>query len=176
MISAGAGQVRPESWLGQPMKMTDFLSPDRVIADLRVSDKRRLLDELALRSAKAAQLGSEVIAEALATRERLGSTGMGAGVAIPHARLPSLAEPIGFFARLRAPVEFDAVDGRPVDLVFLLLLPFRAGGDPLNALACVARRLRDEQAAVALRGARDARGLYALLTAENRQALNTSAS
>ncbi len=95
-------------------------------------------------------------------------------MAIPHARLSALGEPIGLFARLKAAVEFEAVDGRPVDLVFLLLLPAPERGDHLNALACVARRLRDEKASAALRGARDAPGAYAVLVGEERPVCETS--
>ena len=158
------------------MTIIDLLTPDRVILDLRVSDKRRLLDELARRCAKSAHLDSTVILEALLAREQLGSTGMGGGIAIPHARFSSLAQPVGFFARLKAPVEFDAIDGRRVDLVFLLLLPAQGQGDHLSCLACVARRLRNEQATAALRRARDALGLYETLTTGDRQESETPPS
>ena len=147
------------------MTISDLLTPDDVILDLRAADKRRLLEELAQRAARPAHIDSLVILEALRARETLGSTGMGAGIAIPHARLASLSRPIGLFARLRPLVEFDAIDGQRIDLVFLLLLPSQAQGEHLNALACVARRLRDEATTAALRAARAPHKLYAILAA-----------
>ena len=146
------------------MTVADLLAPDRVVLDLRVPDKRRLIDELARRAAAAAEVPAEAIAEALAAREELGSTGMGAGIAIPHARLADAARPVGLFARLRPALDFDAIDGRKVDLVFLLLLPARAPGDHLDVLACVARRLRDAEVKAALRRVGDAEAAHALLT------------
>ena len=148
------------------MNIGGILAPEDVILDLRVPDKRRLVDELARRSAQSAGVEPPVIAEVLNVRERLGSTGMGAGIAIPHAGLPSLTRPLGFFARLRPPVDFDAIDGQRVDLVFLLLLPAEARGEHLNALACVARKLRDDAVKAALRKAFVADQLYAALTRE----------
>lgn len=147
------------------MNVIDILTPEGVVLDLRAPDKRRLIDELARRVAAPAGVEAAVIAEILATRERLGSTGLGSGIAIPHARLPSVVRPLGLFARLRPPVEFDAIDGQRVDLVFLLLLPARAEGEHLNALACVARRLRDDRVRAALRSAQDPGGVYAVLAA-----------
>ena len=141
----------------------DLLTPDNVVLDLRVADKRRLLEELARRSAKPAHIDAPVIFEALNARETLGSTGMGAGIALPHARLASLSRPIGVFARLRPLVAFDAIDGQRVDLVFLLLLPSELQGEHLNTLACVARRLRDDLTRAALRAARTAEELHAIL-------------
>ncbi len=146
------------------MTIGDLVTPDHVVLDLRAADKRRLIDDLARRAAAAAGIEAAVIAEALSARERLGSTGMGSGIAIPHARLPALQRPLGFLARLRPALDFEAIDGQRVDLVVLLLLPAQAQGDHLNALACVARRLRSEPVAAALRRAADAAGLYAALT------------
>ena len=146
------------------MSVGDFLAPAHVVLDLRAPDKRRLLDELAARAADATGTAAPVIAEALNGREALGSTGLGAGIAIPHARLPGLARATGIFARLRSPVEFDSIDGRRVDLVFLLLLPAAARGEHLNALACVARRLGADPVRAALRRCRDAETAYAVLT------------
>ena len=146
------------------MTVADLLAPGQVVLDLRVPDKRRLIDELARRAAAAAEVPAEAIAEALAAREELGSTGMGAGIAIPHARLAGAARPVGLFARLRPALDFDAIDGRKVDLVFLLLLPARAPGDHLDVLACVARRLRDAEVKAALRRVGDAEAAHALLT------------
>ena len=146
------------------MIITDILDPESVVLDLRAPDKRRVLDELARRSSALTGLEPGAIVEALSKRERLGSTGMGSGIAIPHARLASLARPVGLFARLRPPVEFDAIDGEKVDLVFLLLMPAQAQGEHLNALACVARKLRDEQVRAGLRRAHVAEQLYGILT------------
>lgn len=146
------------------MTIGDILAPAHVLLDLRAPDKRRLIEELARRAAEATGLPATAIAEALAGREALGSTGMGAGIAIPHARLPALAKPFGTFARLRSPLEFDAIDGQRVDLVFLLLLPADALGDHLDALARVARRLRAEPVRAALRKSRDGALTYAILT------------
>jgi len=159
------------------MTIGDLLTPDRVILDLRAPDKRRLLDELARRVAGPAQIDPTVISEALRTREQLGTTGVGSGIAIPHARLSPLVRPIGLFARLRPPVDFEAIDDRRVDLAFLLLLPAQAQGDHLNALACVARRLRTEKVTDALRKARDAESLHGILTAgTDRQTSDPDAS
>ena len=146
------------------MILDGILAPDGVIHGLRVSGKAALLDALDGRAAGALDLDADGIRAALVRREGLGSTGIGGGVALPHARLDAVRRPYGLLARLRDPVDFDAVDERPVDLVFLLLLPAGCGGEPLNALACVARRLRDPEMAAALRGARDATGLHALVS------------
>lgn len=153
------------------MNVADILAPEDVVLDLRAPDKRRLIEELARRAAALAGLEPAGLAEALMLREGLGSTGMGSGIAIPHARLPSVARPRGLFARLRPAVDFDAIDGERVDLVFLLLLPAQAQvqaqvpgqGDQLNALACVARRLRAEGVKAALRRAHVAEQLFAAL-------------
>ncbi len=146
------------------MTIDDLISPEQVVLDLRAPDKARLIEALARRIAGVAGIGAEVVAEALGGRERLGSTGMGSGIALPHARLAPVARPVGLFARLRAPIDFDAIDGRKVDLVFTLLLPAEARADHLNALACVARRLRAEEVRAALRKCHDAPAAYAILT------------
>ncbi len=145
------------------MTIGDFLSREDVVLDLRVPDKRRLLEELAQRAATSARIDAQMIVEALKVRETLGSTGMGGGIAIPHARFALLARPIGVFARLRPLVAFDAIDGQRIDLVFLLLLPTDDYGEHLNALACVARRLRDDATTAALRAARSPDELHAIL-------------
>ena len=146
------------------MKIADILRPEDVILDLRAADKPRVLEDLARRSAELAGVEASAISEVLNARERLGSTGMGAGIAIPHARLPSLMRPMGLFARLRQPVEFDAIDAQRVDLVFLLLLPPQAHAEHLNALACVARKLRDDQVKAELRKAHVSDQIYTILT------------
>jgi PTS system nitrogen regulatory IIA component len=118
-------------------------------------------------SAKAAKLTGQnerVIFETLLQREKLGSTGVGNGIAIPHGKLPKLERLFGLFARLDRPVDFEALDGQPVDLIFLLLAPEGAGADHLKALARVARLLRDQDIARKLRESRDAEALFAVLT------------
>lgn len=147
------------------MTIDDILAPADVVHGLRASGKTALLDGLARRAARSLDLDAGTILDALVRREGLGSTGVGDGVSLPHARLETVRKPFGLLARLRDPLDFDAVDERPVDLVFLLLLPIGDGGENLNALACVARKLRDPDSAKALRGARDAASLYALVSA-----------
>lgn len=138
-----------------------ILSPDDVVHALRTEGKRACLNDLSRRAARALELDASAILTALLKREDLGSTGVGDGIALPHARLDGFRRPFGLLTSLHRPVDFDAVDDRPVDLVFLLLLPMDAHGAQLNALACVARRLRDPNVAAAMRGARDAAALYA---------------
>ncbi len=149
------------------MTIDDILAPADVIHGLRASDKTVLLGDLAKRAAQLLDLDAGAVFGALVRREDLGSTGVGDGVALPHARLEMVRKPFGLLARLRDPIDFDAVDERPVDLVFLLLLPTDEAGQHLNALACVARKLRNPDTAVALRRARDAAGLYALVSAQS---------
>lgn len=146
------------------MTLDEFLAPADVVHGLRVANKKGLLKELAYLSSLTLNLYPDDVLGALARREDLGSTGVGDGVALPHARLEAVRRPFGLLARLREPVAFEAVDERPVDLVFLLLLPAGAQSEHLNALACVARKLRDPETSGALRGARDATALYSLLT------------
>lgn len=143
------------------MKVEEILSPDDVVHALRTDGKRACLDELSRRAARSLGLDADAILTALLKREDLGSTGVGDGLALPHARLEGLRRPFGLLASLRAPLDYEAVDERPVDLAFLLLLPADAQGAQLNALACVARRLRDPAVAAAMRAARDAGSLYA---------------
>jgi PTS system nitrogen regulatory IIA component len=147
------------------MKIEELLTPGSVV-ELKASDKRDVITALARRAASVLALDASAVTKALLAREELGSTGMGQGFALPHARLAGVEKPFGIFARLGKPVDFDAVDGRPVDLVFLLLLPANAQHDQLNALACVARRLRDQETAERLRTTPDAAGLFRLLAAD----------
>ena len=144
------------------MQVKDFLLPRNVLTDVRGADKISVVRELARAAGAALEIPADAIASALLKREQLGSTGMGNGIAIPHARVAAVTHPFGLFARLKQPVEFDAVDGQPVDLVFVLLLP-AAEGD-INALACAARSLRDPDVLAALRNAKDGKALYRLLT------------
>jgi PTS system nitrogen regulatory IIA component len=147
------------------MKLTDLLKPDDVAIDVKAGSKPRLLAHLAQRASAATGLAEEVILEALHAREDLGSTGIGKGIALPHAMVKGLTKPFGSFARLLDPLDFNAIDGAPVDLVFLLLLPQPNGGSEKNALSCVARCLRAPEAQAALRAAEDADGIFAFLTA-----------
>ncbi|KQT79890.1 PTS sugar transporter subunit IIA [Methylobacterium sp. Leaf465] len=145
------------------MTVDDLLPADRVICGLRTAEKTALLDDLARRAALALGREAAPIRAALAARESLGSTGIGDGIALPHARLDGLDRPFGLLARLRDPLDFEAIDGCPVDLVALLLLPADPRDVSVTALACIARRLRDPDVAVALRTARDVPGLHAAL-------------
>ena len=148
------------------MKISDFLSSADVAIDGAFPDKQKLLSELSRKAGTKLDLPGERIFSELIKREDLGSTGVGGGVAIPHARLQQVAEPFGMFVRLKKPMEYDAIDGKPVDLVFLLLLPDSAGGEQPGALASAARKLRDQKVAAALRRARDSDELYRILTAD----------
>jgi nitrogen PTS system EIIA component len=145
------------------MKISDFLAPEDVIVDLRVQQKRQLIGELGERAA--VRLGSprEEIVTALLNRESLGSTGMGSGIAIPHARIDAAAKPLGVMARLQRPIAFDAIDDAPVDLVFLLLLPKSDNADSLAALALVSRKLRSAGDVARMRRAHDTVDLYNIL-------------
>jgi PTS system nitrogen regulatory IIA component len=142
------------------MEIKDFLTPTQAIVDVRVSDKSALLQELARRAAAQLNVPGDVIAGALLKREALGSTGTGSGVAIPHARLAGIDKPFGMLVRLAKPIDFDSIDSRPVDIVFLLLLPEKAQGAQLNALACAARALRDPEAVRDIRRALDPDAMY----------------
>ena len=145
------------------MKISDLLAPADVMIDVRVANKRALLEEFAARAAAGLGLPADRVAHYLLKREDLGSTGIGRGVAIPHARLPDLQRPCGLLAKLKAPVEFDAIDGQAVDVVFVLLLPAAAVQEALAALALVARTLRSPETLARLRAAKDAAGLYAAI-------------
>src|SRR5450631_330818 len=145
------------------MKIPDLLSPTDVMFDPRASNKRRLLQELAAKAAASLGLDVEQVAPYLLRREELGSTGIGRGVAIPHARLPDLQRPYGLLAKLKQGIEFDAIDGQAVDLVFVLLLPAAAEQEALAALALVARTLRSPETLARLRAAKDAARLYAVI-------------
>jgi len=146
------------------MKIETILTPGNAIADLRVADKGRLLQELAGRAATALGVPRERIEQALLNREVLGSTGVGGGVAIPHARLSELTHPLGLLARLKRPIEFDAIDQKPVDIVFLLLTPAAEQGEHLNALAAVARKLREPERQKEIRASEDNAALYLAMT------------
>jgi PTS system nitrogen regulatory IIA component len=145
------------------MEISDLITPRSVIAQLRVSNKRQLLQELARRAAALTEMPERAIYDVLTERERLGTTGIGMGIAIPHGKLAGLDRLYGVFARLERAIPFEAIDDQPVDLVFLLLAPEGAGADYLKALARVSRLLRDRPTCDKLRGTDNADALYALL-------------
>jgi len=147
--------------------MTDFsdlLRPDTVLTGLSVTSKKALFQQVGTIAAPLIGQDAKLIGDRLAAREKLGSTGFGGGVAIPHARLDELAAPVGLFVRLAQPIAFQAVDDLPVDLVFALLSPTNAGSEHLKALARVSRQLRDRAFLAKLRGAGSQDALYALFT------------
>ena len=146
--------------------LAEVIEPDHVFLRLRVADKARLLQELARRAAALLGIPAADIAAALVAREALGSTGIGAGIAVPHAQLPALTTTACFFAQLERPVDFAAIDGRPVDLAFLLLGPPQARAEHLALLAAGTRRLRDKAVAQALRAADSPEAARVLLIAE----------
>jgi nitrogen PTS system EIIA component len=146
------------------MLLSDFISPDSVVSSVKSKTKKQLLQDLSARAARLTGLQERDIFDVLLQRERLGSTGLGHGIAIPHGKLAGLKRIVGIFARLAEPIDFDAVDGAPVDIVFLLLAPEGAGADHLKALARISRLLREGSAVEKLRASRDAAALYAVLT------------
>ena len=146
------------------MKISDFLSPTNVMMDLRASQKRELLQELARKAAENLSLTADHISTELLKREELGSTGTGGGVAIPHARINGVEKPFGMAVRLRHLIDFDAIDGQPVDLVFVLLLPATTESGQLGALASVARKLSAPQAVVRMRQAKNPAELYSAIS------------
>jgi PTS system nitrogen regulatory IIA component len=146
------------------VEIADLLpGPDAVLASVKASGKKALVAELASRTAALYHLDERRLFDRLLERERLGSTGIGGGIAIPHGRMVGLPQPRGLFARLANPVDFDSIDERPVDIVFLLVAPEGAGADHLKALARVSRLLRDRSLVEKLRATESAEALYALL-------------
>jgi len=146
------------------MPLTDLLQPEAIFPTLRVNGKKQALQEMSERAAQVSGLSAREIFDALLQRERLGSTGVGDGIAIPHGKLAKCSRIFGIFARLERAIDFEALDGLPVDLIFLLIAPESAGADHLKALAMIARVLRDPNTATQLRASRDASALYSLLT------------
>ncbi len=142
------------------MKLNELIGPDRVIVDLRASDKAQLLRELSRQAASRTSLDSGAVLAALAAREALGSTGLGRGFALPHARVAGIEKLFGLFVRLSRPLDFESIDGHPVDLVFLLLIPAGAGNEHVAALAAIAREMRDEAVVKQVRKAGNAAALY----------------
>jgi len=158
------------------MNISDVLAPDAVIAALRVNGKKQLLQELASRAAQQTGIPERKIFESLNERERLGSTGVGQGIAIPHSRMADVKAITGVFVRLDTPIDYDSVDKQPVDLVFMLLAPEGAGADHLKALARVSRLLRNQQACEKLRAATKPEALYAILTEPSANGANSRAA
>jgi PTS system nitrogen regulatory IIA component len=145
------------------MSFTELLTPQAVIASLKASSKKQVLQELSAKAAEITGRPEREIFDVLMQREKLGSTALGAGIAIPHGKLAKLNRIFGVFARLERPIGFDALDGQPVDLVFVLLAPEAAGADHLKALSRIARLLRDPQLANQLRDAPDTTAIHAVL-------------
>ncbi|MBM3478608.1 MAG: PTS IIA-like nitrogen regulatory protein PtsN [Alphaproteobacteria bacterium] len=152
------------------MEITDLVTPAAVVASLKATSKKQALQELARRAAELTGEQERAIFDVLLERERLGTTGVGDGVAIPHGKLPNLGKLVGMFARLERPIDFEAIDEQPVDLIFLLLAPGTAGADHLKALARVSRLLRDRQMREKLRGSETREALYALLVEQQASA------
>jgi PTS system nitrogen regulatory IIA component len=146
------------------MLITDIVAPNAIIPALKVNNKKQVIQELAARAAELTGQNERAVLEVLQQRERLGSTAVGNGIAIPHGKLPKLGRLFGLFARLERPIDFEAMDNEKVDLVFLLLAPESAGADHLKALARIARLLRDPEVARKLRASSDADAIYAVLT------------
>jgi PTS system nitrogen regulatory IIA component len=156
-ITSTAG---PAASLELSLNIKSFLSAEDVVADYRAETKEQLLNELCARAAKAAQVDVQMVRGEILKREQLGCTGIGGGIAIPHARLQNLKKPFGSLVRLRKPIGYDAIDSDLVDIVFLLLLPTDSGGEQLNALAAVARKLRDQNTIDHVRKASDGPAMY----------------
>ncbi len=146
------------------MEINDLITIECVVPKLKVTSKKQALQELSKRAAEIIGEHERVIFDVLMERERLGTTGVGHGIAIPHGKLPNLDRLYGLFARLEQPIDFNSIDEHPVDLIFLLLAPETAGADHLKALARVSRLLRDGDVCEKLRGTEEAEALYALLT------------
>ena len=149
------------------MEMTDLIGSGSVVANLRVNSKKQALQELAKRAAELTAQPERAIFDVLIERERLGTTGVGNGIAIPHGKLPDLDRLYALFARLETPIDFDAIDEQPVDLICILLVPETAGAYHLKALARVSRLLRDQATCEKLRGSNSADAIHTLLLANH---------
>ena len=150
------------------MKITDILSPDSIVCDVQAGSKKHLLEMLSELAAKKTGLDGRLILDSLIERERLGTTGIGRGVALPHTRLKNLKKIYCAFMKTE-PVDFESVDDKPVDLVFLLLVPEDAGADHLKALARLSRLLRDESVAKALRLAPNAKEAFVIISQNDQE-------
>ena len=145
------------------MDVSDLITPEAIVVDLRAGSKKQALQELAARASSLTAVDEQLIFDTLVNRERLGSTGVGQGIALPHGRFEQVTEIFGLFGRLNKPVDFESVDDKPVDLIFVLLVPEAAGADHLKALASVSRLLRIKTLCAKLRGARNPDAVYALV-------------
>src|ERR1700736_6258883 len=152
------------------MTITDLVAPEAILPALKVNSKKQALQELAAKAAELTGQNERTIFEVLLQREKLGTTAVGYGVAIPHGKLPKLEKLFRLFARLERAIDFEALDGQPVDLIFLLLAPETAGADHLKALARVARLLRESDVVTKLRQSRDADAIYAVLAMPSSEA------
>ncbi|AMD60659.1 PTS IIA-like nitrogen regulatory protein PtsN [Rhizobium pusense] len=148
------------------MALADLLQQDAIIPALKVNSKKQLLQELAAKAARITGVSEREVFDVILQREKLGSTGVGHGIAIPHGKLNSIQQITGVFARLETPVDFEALDDQPVDLVFLLLAPEGAGADHLKALSRIARALRDPELVAKLRATDSDTAIYAFLNQE----------
>jgi PTS system nitrogen regulatory IIA component len=148
------------------MNIADLLAPDAVLPALKAQSKKQLLQELAARCHGLTKISERRIFETLVERERLGTTGVGSGIAIPHGRMSEAKTIMGIFARVETPIDYEAVDSQPVDLIFMLLAPENAGADHLKALAKVSRLLRDKAICEKIRAASTAEAIYAILTGD----------
>jgi nitrogen PTS system EIIA component len=145
------------------MPLNDLVTPEAVIPSLKANSKKQALLELSEKAAALSGLEAREVFDALTQRERLGSTGIGGGIAIPHGKLAKCQKIFGMLARLERPIEFESLDDAPVDLIFLLIAPESAGADHLNALSRAARVLRDQSLVATLRSTRDPSALYSIL-------------
>jgi PTS system nitrogen regulatory IIA component len=146
------------------MDLADLIAPDGVYPSLKAKTKKQALQDVAQKASALTGISARDILDTLLQRERLGSTGVGRGIAIPHGRLPALKSIVSVFARLDEPIDFEALDNEPVDLIFLLLAPEHAGADHLKALARISRLLREPSTIERLRASRDRAALYSVLT------------
>ena len=146
------------------MDLADLIAPEAVYPSLKAKTKKQALQDVAQRAAVLTGLDAREIFDTLLQRERLGSTGVGRGIAIPHGRMPGMPNIVSVFARLDEPIDFEALDNEPVDLIFLLLAPEHAGADHLKALARISRLLREPPTIERLRASRDRAALYSVLT------------
>jgi len=147
------------------MDLSDLVTPQAILPALKANSKKQVLQAIAEKAAALTGVEERDIFETLVKREKLGSTGVGGGIAIPHGKLAKLDRIFGLFARLPKPIDFEALDETPVDLIFLLLAPESAGADHLKALARISRLLREPSTIEKLRSSKDRNALYAVLTA-----------
>jgi nitrogen PTS system EIIA component len=158
------------------MNLAEIIDSRAILPAVKAQNKKQLLQELSQAMGSILAVDHRIIFETLLTREKLGSTGLGQGIAIPHGRLPNITRVYGLFAKLTTPIAYDSVDGEPVDLVFVLLSPNHAGADHLTALARISRLLRAPGTIAKLRGTASAEGLYAILTEPPAAAATTVAA